>query len=85
MLIKIRLRYDAYRQSLYIYSNVNRLFLNVIYHLDNTSMTMILFAVLMCELNSATKMLFLTCFLETQAADQHKSLQVNYAISRKLT
>ena len=26
------------RQSLYRYSSVNQLFLNVIYHLDNTSM-----------------------------------------------
>ena len=26
------------RQSLYRYSNVNQLFLNVIYHLDNISM-----------------------------------------------
>ena len=45
---------------------------------------MILVAVLMCELKSATKMLFLNCFLETQTTGQHKSLQVNYVFSTKI-
>ena len=44
---------------------------------------MILFAVLTCKLKSATKMLFLICFLETQATGQHRSLQVNYVFSTK--
>ena len=44
---------------------------------------MILFAVFTCELKSATKMLFKTYFLETQATGQHRSLQVNYVFSTK--
>ena len=44
---------------------------------------MILFAVLKCQLKSATKMLFLTCLLETKATGQHRSLQINYVFSAK--
>ena len=44
---------------------------------------MILFAVLTSELKSATKMLFLTRFLETQATGQHRSLEVIYVFSAK--
>ena len=72
-----------HRQTLYRYSNVNWLFLNVIFHLDNTSMPYDPFAVLTCELKSANKMLFLICFLETQATGQYRSLQVSYVFSIK--
>ena len=73
------------RQSLYSLSNVNQLFLNVIYHLDNTPSPMILFAVhvLTCRLEFATKMVFLISWLETQVTGQYRSLQVNYVFSTK--
>ena len=46
---------------------------------------MVLFAVqaLTCGFESATKMLFLTGWLETQVTGQHRSLQVNYVFSTK--
>ena len=46
---------------------------------------MILFGVqvLMYGLESATKMLFLTGWLETEVTGQHRSLQVNYEFSTK--
>ena len=46
---------------------------------------MVLFGVqgLTCELESATKMLFLTGWLETQFTGQHRSLRVNYVFATK--
>ena len=46
---------------------------------------MVLFAVqvLTCWLESATKMLFLTGWLETHVTDQQKPLQVSYVFSTK--
>ena len=46
---------------------------------------MVLFAVqvLTCGFESATKMLFLTGWLETQVTGQQSSLQVNYVFSTK--
>ena len=46
---------------------------------------MTLFAVLKCELNSETKMIFLTCFLETQATGRHRSLRSIVYCQQKLT
>ena len=36
---------------------------------------------LTCELESATKMLIFTSWLEARVTGQHRSLQVNYAFS----
>ena len=46
---------------------------------------MVLFAVqvLTCWLESATKMLFLTGWLETRVTGQQRSLQVSYVFSTK--
>ena len=46
---------------------------------------MVLFAVqvLTCELESATKMVFLIGWLKTQVTSQHRLLQVNYVFSTK--
>ena len=44
---------------------------------------MIFFALFMAELKSTTKKLFLTCFLERQTTEEHRSLKVNYVFSTK--
>ena len=77
---------DAFidHQPLYRYCNINWLFLNVISHLHNTSMS---YDPFFCSVDVraevCTKMLVLTCFLEIQAAGQHRPLQVNYVFSTK--
>ena len=54
--------------------SLNRPFLKIICHLDNTSMPYGPFAVqsLTCELELVTKMLFLTSWLETHVTGQHR-------------
>ena len=69
------------RQSLYRYSTVNRPFLNLIYHLDTTSMSYDRFCSFDVAAEVSSQNAFLTCFLETQAAGQHRSLQVSYGIT----
>ena len=76
------------RQSLYRQSNVNRLSLNVIYHLNNTSMpygpfSSSKFEVRACNQNAYNQNAPLIGWLETQVTDQHRSLQHKYVFLTK--
>ena len=74
---------SSLRQHLYALWSFNRLFLNVIYLLDNTSMPYDPFYSVDVRAEVCNQNAILTCCLETQALVQHRSLQVNYVFSTR--
>ena len=61
----------------------NRLFLNVIYHLDNTAMPYDPFCSLDMRAEVSMHNTIFNRFFKTQATGQHRSLQINYVFSTK--